>query len=144
MSRYNLRNSNDLQTLDARTNQYHTSFLSSSVRAWNDQSDEAKQCESVNSFKHLLQKDKSKVPKHFYSGCRKSQILLPRLRTNCSSLNFDFFVKNITDSPLCRCGSIENAQHFSFSLLILPGSAHCPFKCIFSISISYPKSIFIW
>ena len=27
MSRYNLRNSNDLQSLDARTNQYYTSFL---------------------------------------------------------------------------------------------------------------------
>lgn len=118
MSRYNLRNSNDLQTLDARTNQYYTSFLPSSVRAWNDLSDEAKQCESVNSFKHFLQKDKSKVPKHFYSGCRKSQILLTRLRTNCSSLNFDLFVKNIADSPLCRCGSIENAQHFFF---------HCSF-----------------
>ena len=114
MSRYNLRNSNDLQTLDARTNQYYTSFLPSSVRAWNDLSDEANECESVNSFKHFLQKDKSKVPKHFYSGCRKSQILLTRLRTNCSSLNFDLFVKNIADSPLCRCGSIENAQHFFF------------------------------
>ena len=73
VSRYNLRNSNDLQTLDARTNQYYmyTSFLPSSGRAWNDLSDEAKRCESVNSFKHYLQKDKSKVPKHFYSGCRK-------------------------------------------------------------------------
>lgn len=119
MSRYNLRNSNDLQTLDARTNQYYTSFLPSSVRAWNDLPDGAKQCESVNSLKHFLQKDKSKVTKHFYSGCRKSQILLTRLRTNCSLLNFDLFVKNITDSPLCRCGNIENAQHFFF---------HCSFN----------------
>ncbi|MEW8546021.1 MAG: reverse transcriptase domain-containing protein, partial [Candidatus Thiodiazotropha sp.] len=117
-SRYNLRNSNDLQTIDARTNQYYRSFLPSSVRAWNNLSVEAKQCDSVTSFKYVLQKDKSKVPKHFYSGCRKSQILLTRLRTNCSSLNFDLFVKNIADSPLCRCGSIENAQHFFF---------HCTF-----------------
>ena len=114
LSRYNLRNSNDLQTNDARTNQFYNSFLPSSVRAWNNLSVEAKQCESVNSFKCLLQKEKKAVPKHYYTGCRKGQILLTRLRTNCSSLNFDLFVKNISDSPLCLCGSIENAQHFFF------------------------------
>ena len=114
LSRYNLRNSNDLQTIDARTNQYYNSFLPSSVRAWNNLSVEAKQCESVNTFKCLLQKEKKTVPKHYYTGCRKGQILLTRLRTNCSSLNFDLFVKNISDSPLCLCGSIENAQHFFF------------------------------
>ena len=31
-----------------------------------------------------------------------------------SSLNLDLFVKNITESPLCRCGSIGNAQNFFF------------------------------
>ena len=118
MSRYNLRNSNDLRTIDAKTNQFYMSFLPASVRAWNNLSVESQQCESVTSFKRLLQKDNPKVPKHFYSGPRKSQILLTRLRTNCSSLNFDLFVKNVADSPLCRCGSIENAQHFFF---------HCTF-----------------
>ena len=58
LSRYNLRNSNDLQTIDARTNQFYNSFLPSSVRAWNNLSVEVKQCESVNSFKCLLQKEK--------------------------------------------------------------------------------------
>ena len=58
------------------------------------------------------------IPKHYYTGCRKGQILLARLRTNCSLLNFDLFVKNISDSPLCYCGSIENAQHCFF---------HCSF-----------------
>ena len=118
ISRYNLRNSNDLQTIDARTNQFYMSFLPSSVRAWNNLSVDVQQCDSVASFKRFLQKDNPKVPQHFYSGCRKNQILLTRLRTNCSSLNFDLFVKNIVDSPLCRCGSIENAQHFFF---------HCTF-----------------
>ena len=50
-------------------------------------------------FKRIIQ-----VPQHFYSGCRKSQILLTRLRTHCSALNFDLFVKNIVDSHLYRCG----------------------------------------
>ena len=42
--------------------------------------------------------------------------LLTRLRTNCNSLNFDPFVKNISDSSFC--GSIENTQHFFFHCTI--------------------------
>ena len=53
------------------------SFLPASVRAWNNLSVESQQCESVTSFKRLLQKDNPKVTKHFYSGPRKSQILSP-------------------------------------------------------------------
>ena len=76
---------------------------------------------NVNRLPHLnafCKRILPKAPKHFYSGPRKSQILLIRLRTKCSSLNFDLFVKNIADSPLCQCGSIESAQHFFF---------HCTF-----------------
>ena len=36
------------------------------------------------------------------------------LRTNCSSLNLHLFIKNISDSPLCSCGSIEDNQHYFF------------------------------
>ena len=43
ISRYTLRNSNDLQTIDARTTVYYNSFLPSTVRAWNNVHDEAKQ-----------------------------------------------------------------------------------------------------
>ena len=105
LSRYNLRNSENLQTIDCRTNQYFQSFLpSTTVRAWNNLPPEAKQTESFNSFKHFLNRDKSYVPKYYYSGKRQLQILHTRLRTNCSSLNNDLCLKNIADSPLCRCG----------------------------------------
>ena len=36
LSRYNLRNSNDLQTVDARSSQYYHSFLPSTTRDWNN------------------------------------------------------------------------------------------------------------
>ena len=114
LSRYNLRNSDNLQTIDCRTNQYFQSFLPSTVRAWNNLPPEAKQTDSLNSFKHFLNRDKSYVPKYYYSGKRQLQILHTRLRTNCSSLNNDLYLKNITESPLCRCGSIENTYHFFF------------------------------
>ena len=114
ISRYNLRNSNNLQTIDARTTLYFNSFLPSTVRAWNEVPEEVKLSDSVNAFKRFLNKDKSHIPKHFYVGKRKAQILHTRLRTNCSSLNLDLFMRNISDTPLCQCGSVENAQHFFF------------------------------
>ena len=90
------------------------SFLPSTVRAWNNLTPEAKQTDSLNSFKHFLNRDKSYVPKYYYSGKGQLEILHTRLRMNCSSLNNDLYLKNITDSPLCRCGSIENTYHFFF------------------------------
>ena len=75
ISRYSLRNSNDLQTIDARTILYYNSFLPSTVRAWNNVNDEAKQSNSVNTFKYFLNKDKTRIPKHFYVGSRKAQVL---------------------------------------------------------------------
>ena len=115
ISRYSLRNSNDLQTIAARSSRYYHSFLPAATRDWNSLSIEAKQSDSVNSFKRFLNKGKSTVPNHYYIGSKKAQILHTRIRNNCSSLNLDLFLKNVTDSPLCRCGSTENAQHFFFN-----------------------------
>ena len=114
LSQYSLPNSNDLQTVNASSSQYYHSFLPSTTRDWNSLSTETKQADSVNSFKQSLNKDKPSIPSYFYTGSRIGQILHSRIRTKCSSLNLDLFLKNITESPLCRCGSIENAQHFFF------------------------------
>ena len=83
LSRYNLRNSNNLQTIAARTNQYFYSFLPSSIRAWYSLPGQAKEIDSINSFKSYLKKDKRNIPKHYYTGTRKAQILHTRLKTNC-------------------------------------------------------------
>ena len=108
------RNANDLQTIKTSSVLYYESFLPSSVRAWNSLPSEVRQLESLNSFKHFLNKDKVPVPKYYYTGKRKVQILHTRLRTRCSSLNLDLFIKNVSDSPMCTCGSIEDTQHFFF------------------------------
>ena len=113
ISRYNLRNANALQTVNARTTLYYNSFLPSTIRAWNNLTSEAQQLESVNSFKFFLKKENVSVPKYFYIA----HILHTRLRTNCSSLNLDLFVKNISDSPMCTCGSVEDTQHYFFFIV---------------------------
>ena len=56
ISRYNLRNSNNLQTIDARTTLYYNSFLPSNVRAWNNVNDEVKQSDSFSILKAFLVK----------------------------------------------------------------------------------------
>ena len=114
ISRYNLRNSNNIQTIRAKTNQYNNSFLPSVLRDWNTLPAETKQLNTLSSFKYFLKKDNKPVPKYYNYGKRKTQILHTRLRTGCSSLNLDLFLKNINDSPLCNCGSIKNVQHYFF------------------------------
>ena len=113
-SRYNLRNAQDIRNIRYRTSLYYNSFLPSTLRQWNDLSSETRQSTSLNSFKRLLKMDKISVPQYYYYGNRKAQMLHTRLRTGCSALNFDLFIKNISDSPMCVCGSIENVQHFFF------------------------------
>ena len=63
---------------------------------------------------NFLKKDTVTVPEYYYSGKRKIQILHTRLRTNCSSLNLDLFIWNISDYPMCACGSVEDTQHYLF------------------------------
>ena len=68
------------------------------------------------SFKlqYYLTKDNEQIPKYYYTGSRRLQILPTCLRTYCSSLNLDLFLKKISETPLCSCGSIENSQHYFF------------------------------
>ena len=105
-SSYNLRNSNDFRTVRARTSQYFSSFLPSTIREWNNLPEE--QRNSPNSF----------TPKYYCFGERQAKILHTRLRTKCSSLNHDIFLKNLTDSPLCRCGSFEDAEHYLLQCIL--------------------------
>ena len=58
ISRDNLRNSNVLQTLEARLTLYYHSFLSSTIRGWNRLSEEVKSCDSITSLKHQLKRPK--------------------------------------------------------------------------------------
>ena len=54
ISRYNLRNSYDLQTLEAKTKLYNHFFLPIAIRGWNSLSEELRSCDSISSFEHQL------------------------------------------------------------------------------------------
>ena len=99
-SNYNLRNSNNIHLVNAHTALYYNSFLPPVVRDWNNIPDDLRNVDSVVAFKNGLSRDKPIVPKHYLFGNRKEQILYTRLRTNCSVLNYDLYMKNIIDSSL--------------------------------------------
>ena len=93
------------QTIYTRTALYHNSFLPSTIRDWNN----LKQDRLVM----LIPSNKrERVPKYFYNGSRRGQMLHTRLRTKCSSLNKDLFDKKIVVSPQCQCRRIESTYHY--------------------------------
>ena len=96
VSSYNLRNANYVQTVNARTALYFNSFLPSVIRECNNIPDNDTYIDSIDSFKRQISRNKTTVPKYFYTGSRKLQNLHTRLRTGCSSLNYDLFVKSIS------------------------------------------------
>ena len=67
---------------------------------------------SVYIQKRRLSRGRSYVPKYYSSGKRKLQILHTRIRTNCSSLNYDLFQRNINDSTMPMWGHIKRRALF--------------------------------
>ena len=65
--RYNLRNANDVQTINVRTALYFSLFLPSVIREWNNISDNDKYVDSIDSFilQIIISWNKSTVPKYF-------------------------------------------------------------------------------
>ena len=105
---------NNLRGINARTTQYQQSFLPTAIKEWNNLSLELQRSNSVNSFKYNLTEDKEQTPKYYYTGSCRLQILHTRLRIHCSALNLGLFLKNVSETPLCSCGSIEDLQHYFF------------------------------
>ena len=92
-SSYNLHNSHNLWPVAIRTNLNYNSFLPSVIRDWNELPVVVRQLDSIYSFKNYINRDFTPVPKYYLTGNWKAQILHTRLRTNCSSLNNDLFLK---------------------------------------------------
>ena len=138
-SEYSLRNSNNTQTVHARTTLYYNSFLPSTARERNNLPLECRNSESVNSLKRSINESSVIVPKYYNSGKRRFQILHTRLRTNCSALNNDLFLKRICDSPYCRYGAIENFHFF----LNCPSTCRSHTQCL-STYHRKPSRSLIW
>ena len=112
---YPLRNSNQLRTPACNTVPYSASFLPSTIRLWNNLSQQHRNSETISKFKTGLFKfsSASSVPPYYYLGNRSSQIIHTKLRHNKSSLNAHKLFMHISDNPSCSCGHpLENAEHY--------------------------------
>jgi hypothetical protein len=68
--------------------------------------------ELLNSFKSLINTKNTKLPAHYYVGCRLGQILHARLRTNCSALNAHLFIRNLeSNNNTKRLNTIEKVKN---------------------------------
>ena len=117
---YPLRNGSDLIIPFCRLSITTESFIPSTVKLWNrlDQSD----CilDTLTKFKKAIRKEQSDntklIPKHFYYGPRKLNIILTQLRISYSFLNYDLSKVNIVNDASCSCGAPrEDVYHYFFT-----------------------------
>jgi hypothetical protein len=117
MSRYPLRNNENIATPYARTVVSHKSCIPSSITLWNNLSVETRNADSYYQFKAKLQNSIQlpRVPSYYNYGKRPLQIFHARLRNGCSNLNNDLYNNHIQLERFCDCsGDIENSEHFFF------------------------------
>ena len=83
---HNTRRSNNTVYLNCRTFYYQNSFLSSSIKLWNNIPNDIRLNSSKCCFKRFLNRNLGKKSYYFNLGSRKEQIISARLRLKCSSL----------------------------------------------------------
>ena len=93
---------------------YFDSFLPSTIREWNNLPADVKSAQTLTSFKYKFERNTPKNPKYYFFGDRDNQILHTRLRTECSTLKFHLYRRNLIPEPYCTCGAVENTSHFLF------------------------------
>ena len=136
---YNLRNCENYSVPIHRTQLFSNSFVPSSTTLWNNLSHELKSATSINSFKHLLNKEifpTVEVPRWYLIGERKFSIIHARMRNSCSNLNFHLFCNHLSQNAFCSCGEvIENEEHFLF---VCPKYSNLRVKLFHDLRIFHP------
>ena len=117
---YPLRNGSDLIIPFCRLSITTESFIPSTVKLWNrlDQSD--RNLDTLTKLKKAIRKEQSdntkRIPKHFYYGSRKLNIILTQLRNSYSVLNYDLSKVDIVNDVSCSCGAPrEDVYHYLFT-----------------------------
>ena len=84
---YKLRNEDDIEQFQFRTEKFRKSLFPDCVRKWNSlEKDLRKEC-SFNSFRtKVITNTAANCSKLYYVGQRKFNIILEQLRMNCSNL----------------------------------------------------------
>ena len=114
---YPLRNGGDIIVPFCRMSLTRESYIPSTIRKWNNLDQSLRNISSLPKFKKELQKlDRFNVhciPKYYFYGPRKLNVILTQLRCSASFLNYDLYRAHILTDPSCQCGAdVEDAKHF--------------------------------
>ena len=115
---YHLRNGDNLIVPVCRLSITNSSFIPSTVKEWNTLDIAIRKFDSLSKFKNAIrlnsQSNKISVPKLYYYGPRKINVILTQLRCTASFLNHDLYKVHILFSPACSCCASKKMRTTSF------------------------------
>ena len=115
--RYNLRNNSNINQANTRTETFRKSYIPAPTQFWNNLDDSTKNLTSKMSLKLVLRGKKPNTKSYYNIGKRKLNIILAKIRMECSELNHHLFKMSIIDNPLSTCGRNETTNHFFIEYL---------------------------
>ena len=119
MSNYNLRNSQNFEIPFARLCSFESSFFPSTLRLWNSTEESIRNAPTLSAFKSNIKKQPFRIHQFPSTKDRLNDIILTRIRHNCSNLNADLFRVNISANSNCRCGAVnENVHHYFLECIL--------------------------
>jgi hypothetical protein len=96
---------------------------------WNSLRNNIRNVDTLSTFKSELKKidetENHSVPKHFFCGPRKLNIILTQLTNSASFLHlYDLFRVGIVSDPSCRCGAVLENVNISFWIVLPKPELH--------------------
>ena len=99
---------------------FKRSFCPSTIDSWNNTlSERDRQTSNKTTFARIIRKRFENAPLNdiqrvvYYTGERKTQIILSQMRVHFCDLNSHLFDKLCVESPICSCAvEIESLMHF--------------------------------
>ena len=114
ISRYELRNRDNIAIPFSRTDISQKSCIPSSIALWNNLDQNLRTADTLISFKNKV-KNTNTVPRFYLMGDIFLMVHHARIRNNCSNLNHDLFINHLRPDSLCHCSNgDEGASHFFF------------------------------
>ena len=112
---YSTRYANNLSGIDSRLKLYEKSFLPSVVEEWNVLPPAIRNIENYKLFKATINKKPSTTNKNYYLGERSENVILARIRMECSALKAHLHKLHVISDPSCPCQTgRETSRHYFF------------------------------
>ena len=116
--RYNLRNNSNISQINTRTESSRKSYIPASTQFWNNLDDFTKNLTLKNSQNKILKSNKPDTYSYYDIGRRKINIILARIRMECSELNHHLFTMSTIDNPYVTPSRVCSSEIEVFMILV--------------------------